>query len=86
MKVNHLLPSIAWEIKLVDKSYNVSFFFDLYWIYISKWSWRFSPTPFKSLIMGIPKSLRCAALPIPESWSIFGELIEPALSITSLFA
>lgn len=50
------------------------------------WSWRFLPTPGRSLTTGIPCLLNWLESPIPESIRSFGESSAPAQTITSFDA
>ena len=40
--------------------------FHTWWKYISKWSWKFCPTPGRLAITGIPSFFKSSAFPIPD--------------------
>ena len=58
-------------------------FLQAYWIYTSKWSCKFSPTPGKCCTASIPKRFNSSALPTPESCNSWGELMAPPQQIIS---
>ena len=57
--------------------------FDSYWMYTSRWSCRFSPTPGTAATTSIPSEPRCSGSPTPDSCSNCGLLNAPPHRTTS---
>ena len=64
--------------------FNVFAFCSLYITLSCKWSCKFSPTFFESIIGLMPNFIKSLGFPIPESSRIFGDPTDPADNITSL--
>ena len=79
---NHRAPTYALPSRFQYLN-NVIGWLAAIWMYISRWSCRFCPTPARSATMGTPCSCKCAAGPIPDSISILGVLMDDDARMTS---
>ena len=66
--------------------YKVTGFLHSYWTYVSRWSCKFCPTPFRTDCGFILYFFNWSSGPMPESISNWGEFIAPADSNTSFSA